>query len=75
VRIDPAVGRFAKEPEERQVEFRHQLGTFLRLYSFLTQLGAPWTIRTWRSSSPSAAAHHQAEGRQRLRAPWPSTTT
>ena len=36
--IDPAVGRFKGEPEERQVDFRHQLGTFLRLYAFLSQL-------------------------------------
>ena len=26
------------EPEERQVDFRHQLGTFMRLYSFVSQL-------------------------------------
>lgn len=38
--VDPAVGRFKGEPEERQVDFRHQLGTFLRLYSFLSQLVA-----------------------------------
>jgi type I restriction enzyme R subunit len=36
--IDPAVGRFDDEPEERQVDFRHQLGTYLRLYAFLSQL-------------------------------------
>lgn len=36
--IDPAVGRFPREPEERQVDFRHQLGSYLRLYSFLSQL-------------------------------------
>ena len=36
--VDPAVGRWKKEPEERQVDFRHQLGTYLRLYSFLSQL-------------------------------------
>ncbi len=36
--IDPAVGRWKKEPEERQVDFRHQLGTYLRLYSFLSQM-------------------------------------
>ena len=36
--IDPAVGRFKGEPEERQVDFRHQLGTFLRLYAFVSQL-------------------------------------
>jgi type I restriction enzyme R subunit len=36
--IDPAVQRFNAEPEERQVDFRHQLGTFLRLYSFLAQM-------------------------------------
>jgi type I restriction enzyme R subunit len=36
--VDPAVGRFQNEPEERQVEFRHQLGTFLRLYAFLSQV-------------------------------------
>ncbi|HMP57769.1 MAG TPA: DEAD/DEAH box helicase family protein [Gemmatales bacterium] len=36
--VDPAVGRFQTEPEERQVEFRHQLGTFLRLYAFLSQV-------------------------------------
>jgi type I restriction enzyme R subunit len=36
--IDPAVHRFGGVPEERQVEFRHQLGTFLRLYAFLAQI-------------------------------------
>lgn len=36
--IDPAVGRFKKENLERQVDFRHQLGTYLRLYSFLSQV-------------------------------------
>ena len=36
--VDPAVGRFKTEPEERQVDFRHQLGTYLRLYSFMSQL-------------------------------------
>lgn len=36
--VDPAVGRFEKETEERRADFRHQLGTFLRLYSFLSQL-------------------------------------
>jgi type I restriction enzyme, R subunit len=36
--IDPAVGRFRAEPEERRADFRHQLGTFLRLYAFLSQL-------------------------------------
>jgi type I restriction enzyme R subunit len=36
--IDPAVQRFDAEPEERRLEFRHQLGTFLRLYSFLAQI-------------------------------------
>ena len=36
--VDPAVGRFKGEPEERQVDFRHQLGTFLRLYAFLSQM-------------------------------------
>jgi type I restriction enzyme, R subunit len=36
--IDPAVGRFKDEPEERQVDFRHQLGTYLRLYAFVSQL-------------------------------------
>ena len=36
--IDPAVGRFQGEPEERQVDFRHRLGTFLRLYAFISQL-------------------------------------
>jgi type I restriction enzyme R subunit len=36
--IDPAVNRFNGEPEERRLEFRHQLGTFLRLYSFLGQI-------------------------------------
>jgi len=36
--IDPAVGRFKSEPEERQVDFRHQLGTYLRLYAFVSQL-------------------------------------
>ena len=38
--VDPAMGRFRGEPRERQVDFRHQLGTFLRLYSFLSQLVA-----------------------------------
>ncbi len=36
--IDPAVGRFNGEPEERRVDFRHQLGTYLRLYAFVSQL-------------------------------------
>lgn len=36
--VDPSVGRFRKEPEERQLDFRHQLGSYLRLYSFLSQL-------------------------------------
>src|SRR5262249_39397363 len=36
--IDPAVGRFNGEQVERQVDFRHQLGTFLRLYAFLSQV-------------------------------------
>ncbi len=36
--IDPAVARFKNEPEERQVDFRHQLGTYLRLYAFLGQI-------------------------------------
>jgi type I restriction enzyme R subunit len=36
--LDPAVGRFRGEPEERQVDFRHQLGTYLRLYAFLSQV-------------------------------------
>jgi type I restriction enzyme, R subunit len=36
--IDPAVGRFKAEPEERQVDFRHELGTYLRLYAFVSQL-------------------------------------
>ncbi|QDT48923.1 Type I restriction enzyme R protein [Symmachiella dynata] len=36
--IDPAVGRFQGETEERQTDFRHQLGTYLRLYSFMSQL-------------------------------------
>ena len=36
--VDPAVGRFKTEPEERQVDCRHQLGTYLRLYSFMSQL-------------------------------------
>ena len=36
--VDPAVGRFGSEPEERQADFRHQLGTFLRLYAFLSQV-------------------------------------
>ena len=38
--VDPAKDRFKAEPEERQVDFRHQLGTFLRLYAFLSQLVA-----------------------------------
>jgi type I restriction enzyme R subunit len=36
--IDPAVARFDAEAEERQVDFRHQLGTYLRLYAFLSQM-------------------------------------
>jgi type I restriction enzyme R subunit len=32
------VDRFKGEPPERQVDFRHQLGTFLRLYAFLSQI-------------------------------------
>lgn len=36
--IDPAVGRFKGEKVDRQVDFRHQLGTFLRLYAFLSQV-------------------------------------
>ena len=36
--IDPAVTRFQGESEERQTDFRHQLGTYLRLYSFMSQL-------------------------------------
>ena len=36
--IDPAVGRFKAEPEERRVDFRHRLGTYLRLYAFVSQL-------------------------------------
>ncbi len=36
--VDPAAGRFRNEPEERQVDFRHQLGTYLRLYSFISQV-------------------------------------
>jgi type I restriction enzyme R subunit len=36
--VDPAVGRFKGEPEDRQSDFRHQLGTYLRLYAFLSQL-------------------------------------
>jgi type I restriction enzyme R subunit len=36
--IDPAVGRFKGELEERQTDFRYQLDTYLRLYSFMSQL-------------------------------------
>ncbi len=36
--VDPAAARFSGEPEERRGDFRHQLGTFLRLYSFISQL-------------------------------------
>ena len=36
--VDPAAARFWGEPEERRADFRHQLGTFLRLYSFVSQL-------------------------------------
>ncbi len=36
--IDPAVTRFDGEPQERKIEFRHQLGTYLRLYAFLAQI-------------------------------------
>src|SRR4051794_3309398 len=36
--INPAVARFKVEPVERQADFRHQLGTFLRLYAFLSQI-------------------------------------
>ena len=36
--IDPAVERYEGEPDERRVDFRHQLGTYLRLYAFLAQV-------------------------------------
>ena len=36
--IDPAVQRYDGEADERRVDFRHQLGTYLRLYSFLAQV-------------------------------------
>lgn len=36
--IDPAVLRYDGEPEDRRTDFRHQLGTYLRLYSFLSQI-------------------------------------
>jgi type I restriction enzyme R subunit len=36
--IDPAVHRYEDEPDERRVDFRHQLGTYLRLYAFLAQM-------------------------------------
>ncbi len=36
--VDLAVARFNAEPEERQVDFRHQLGQYLRLYAFLSQM-------------------------------------
>ena len=36
--IDPAVQRYDNEPEERRIDFRHQLAAFLRLYSFLSQV-------------------------------------
>ena len=36
--VDPAVGRFAQQDDEPRADFRHQLGTFLRLYAFLSQL-------------------------------------
>jgi type I restriction enzyme R subunit len=41
--LDPAVGRFAAEPEEdRQEAFRAALGQFVRLYGFVSQV-MPWT--------------------------------
>lgn len=37
--LDPAIERFKAEPDEdRQEEFRHQLVSFIRLYSFLCQV-------------------------------------
>lgn len=36
--VNPAVGRFDALPPETKVEFRHQLGTFVRLYAFLSQV-------------------------------------
>lgn len=36
--VNPAAERFASEPDDRKADFRHQLGTFLRLYSFLSQI-------------------------------------
>jgi type I restriction enzyme R subunit len=37
--IDPAVTRFTEDPdEERQEEFRHLLGSYIRLYGFLSQM-------------------------------------
>ena len=41
--LDPAVGRFAAEPdEERREQFRALLGQFVRLYGFVSQI-APWS--------------------------------
>ena len=37
-KLDPAVARFKCLTEEEQDEFRHVLQTFLRLYSFLSQI-------------------------------------
>ena len=50
--IDPAVARFQGETEERQTDFRHQLGTYLRLYSFMSQL-VDFKDPIWRSSMPT----------------------
>lgn len=36
--VNPAAERFNTEPDDRKADFRHQLGTFLRLYSFLSQI-------------------------------------
>lgn len=36
--VNPAVGRFDALPAETRAEFRHQLGTYVRLYTFLSQV-------------------------------------
>ena len=36
--VDPAVERFKEQPEEHQEDFRHDLASYLRLYSFLSHV-------------------------------------
>ena len=36
--VNPAVERFEGEPEERQADFRHNLGSYCRLYAFVSQM-------------------------------------